>query len=262
VSHSRAGRTDVIGDLADGSVAEGILELMEPDVVVNLAGLTDVDGCEKNPLRAYQANVRPVENIVAWIAGARHPCHLIQISTDQVYDGTGDQAEQDIAPSNYYALSKYAGELVAKVIPAIVLRTNFFGRSECAHRKSFSDWVVESAKAGKRVTVFDDVYFTPLSLSTIAAMIALVVERGGTGTFNMGSKRGMSKADFAFRLADVLGLPTTGFRRGLSTEVNLAAYRPKDMRMDSTPFERAFQTSLPTLTEEIQSMKGRYETSG
>ena len=68
----------------------------------------------------------------------------------------------------------------------------------------------------------------------------------------------MSKADFAFTLAGVLGLPTKNVSRGISEKINLTAYRPKDMCMDSSRFEEVFGIQLPTLQEEIKSMKAAY----
>ena len=68
----------------------------------------------------------------------------------------------------------------------------------------------------------------------------------------------MSKADFAFKLAEVLGLPTENMRRGSVAEVNLVARRAKDMRMDSSSFEKVFEVELPKLTQEIEFLKEAY----
>ena len=54
-----------------------------------------------------------VENLVSWINGNRRSCYLLHISTDHIYDGTGAAAEENIKLTNYYAFSKFAGELAA-----------------------------------------------------------------------------------------------------------------------------------------------------
>ena len=253
--HARHGDADVSADLTDLAQVDAVLSTMAPDVIVNLAALTDVDACERDPPRAYQANVRIVENLAAGIKARGLSCHLVQLSTDQVYDGAGPHAEEHLAPSNYYGLSKYAGELVAASVPSTVLRTNFFGPSQCPGRVTLSDWIVESLTHERPITVFDDVQFSPLTLRRLVTLIELVIVNRSRGVFNVGSRDGMSKADFAFTLADVLGLPTTSMRRGRSDSRGLAAYRPKDMRMASLRFERAFGLELPTLRQEIQSLK-------
>lgn len=260
VEHARTGNVDVTADLAEESAVGEVLETIIPDVIVNLAALTNVDECEKNPNRAYLSNVRIVENLVRWMTQNDRFIHLIQISTDQVYDGVGVHTEHDIALSNYYAFSKYAGELAAARIPSTVLRTNFFGPSECPGKQSFSDWIVEALTYAKPITVFDDVCFSPLSIQRVAELVELLVRKRPKGVFNAGSRGGMSKADFAYRLGEVLGLPTTPLTRGSSRDARLIAYRPKDMRMDSSSLEDFLQVEMPSLSEEIASMKPAYRT--
>ena len=123
---------------------------------------------------------------------------------------------------------------------------------------SFSDWLIDSLVNEKAITVFDDVYFSPLSLKTLVELLEMVILKRQQGTFNLGSREGMSKADFAFKLAEVLGLPTEKMSRGGVGEVKLVARRAKDMRMDVTSFEKVFEVELPKLTQEIESLKGVY----
>jgi dTDP-4-dehydrorhamnose reductase len=250
---------DIKSELTDRQAVKALLERSRPDTVVNLAALTNVDECERFPQQAYLANTRVVENLVAALAESGDRKHLVQISTDQLYDGTGPHQEGAIALGNYYAFSKYAGELAAAGTSSTILRTNFFGRSRCSSRSSFSDWIVGALRRGETVKVFEDVYFSPLSLERLASLICHVLERPVPGVFNLGSREGMSKAEFCYSLARVLGLPAGPMIRARSTDVELRAYRPKDMRMDCSRFEQSFGVQLPTLQQEIDSMKGSYD---
>lgn len=254
----RKGDADICVDLAKTSQVCSVLDDVNPDVIVNLAALTNVDECERNPQHAYLSNVHIVENLVKWIQDRANICHLVQISTDQVYEGAGPHRESDINLTNYYGFSKYAAELAAFGVSSTVLRTNFFGKSQCPNKNSLSDWLVQSLSMGKQLTVFDDVRFSPLSLHRLSEFLELVIEKRHTGVYNLGSKDGMSKADFAFALAEALNLPTQNMARGTSATANLKAYRPKDMCMDSSHFENDFGVELPTLKDEIQSMRAIY----
>jgi dTDP-4-dehydrorhamnose reductase len=258
VCHARNEGCDVHADLTSAGQISAALDEIMPEVIVNLAALTNVDECERSPQSAYLENVKIVENLAKWIKDHGNTCHLVQLSTDQVYDGAGPHKEGNITLSNYYGFSKYAGELAACTVPSTVLRTNFFGPSQRSGRTSLSDWLVQSLTKGDLVTVFDDVYFSPLSLQHLVELLALVIVRRQQGIYNLGSKDGMSKADFAFALAKVLDLPTEHMSRGTTDKVKLFAYRPKDMRVDSSCFEDTFRVELPTLKEEIQSMKAAY----
>lgn len=256
--HGHSGAADLQADLCDYHATAAMLDAAQPDCIVNLVALTNVDTCERDPQAAYLLNTASVEHLARWMKG--HPaCHLVQISTDHLYDGPGPHDEQQLTIRNTYALSKLAGELAAGCVPSTVLRTNFFGRSRCAGRVSFSDWLYGALRAGTPVTVFDDVQFSPLSLETLCAMIARVVEQRPPGVYNLGARDGMSKADFAYALAAALQLPDRALRRALSSaSAALSARRPTDMRMDSARFEQALGVRLPTLNDEILSLRSVY----
>jgi dTDP-4-dehydrorhamnose reductase len=255
--HGRRGG-DVTGDLTDSKIAARLVAHSNPTCVINLAALTDVDRCEAHPREAYLQNTRIVENLATAIAGRQPAPHLVQISTDQVYDGPGPHREDDVTLSNYYCFSKYAGELAAASVPSTILRTNFFGRSRVAGRASFSDWIVGALERADAVRVFDDVWFNPLSMERLSELICLVLERRIAGVFNVGSRAGMTKADFCYRMAEALNLSTATVTRTNSANAGLRAYRPKDMRTDCARFEQEFGVTLPSLLQEIESMKGYY----
>jgi dTDP-4-dehydrorhamnose reductase len=118
---------------------------------------------------------------------------------------------------------------------------------------------VKALKAGEEITVFEDVMFSPLSLKKLVELIEVVISKRIAGLYNMGSKNGMSKADLAYTLAELLSLPVNTMRRGNSDDLSRVRYRPKDMRMDSSLFERTFNIELPTLDDEIRSLKLSYE---
>lgn len=231
----------------------------KPDCVINLAALTNVDTCESDPHSAYLLNVLSVENLCRWIREERSECHLIQISTDQLYDGVGVHVESDISIKNSYAFSKIAAEIAAASVPSSILRTNFFGRSHCSDRLSFSDWLYQGLQQALPLKVFEDVLFSPLSIHSLVDYIEQVVQKRPVGVFNVGSRNGFSKADFAFSFAETVGLSTQNLQRAKSSEVaTLIAYRPKDMRMNSAQFESVMGLRMPELIDEITSLRSEY----
>ena len=251
--HGHQAQADLRADFTDASQAHTLLESSRPTAIINLAGLTNVDACELQPNQAYRLNVRIVENLVSWISLQDSPPVFIHISTDQLYDGEGPHLEDDVTISNTYALTKYAGELAALRVPSTVLRTNFFGPSRCPSRASFTDWLLASLRGSQTLKVFNDLCFSPLSMTTLCSAISAVLSSPVKGVFNLGAKDGMSKADFAFAFAQALDLPTASMERTTTNQVDfLKTYRPKDMRMDSQAFESAFNLDLPFLAQELQ----------
>ncbi|MBK7354700.1 sugar nucleotide-binding protein [Propionivibrio sp.] len=259
ITHARSGGADCQADL---SVQEDVIKLLDkvkPNVIVNLAGLTDVDRCEAQPKQAYFGNVRTIENIVTCIKREKAACHLVQISTDQVYDGHGPHVEDQVALTNYYAFSKYAGELAAAGVSSTILRSNFFGRSRCPKRVSLTDWLYHSLSNNDNIQVFDDVLFSPLSMATLSEMIELSIRQKPVGVFNLGSHTGMSKAEFAFAFAAELDKPTSTMTHTSSDKAAfLKTYRPKDMRMDSSRFENVLAVKLPSLQDELKRVAREY----
>lgn len=258
-THGRRAGAQYQSDLNDLNEVNKLLGEAQADAVINLVGLTDVDLCEAQPNQAYLANVRIVENIARSIKQEKVPCHLVHISTDQVYDSAYPHTEEAVTLRNYYAFSKYAGELAAASAPSTVLRTNFFGRSRCLKRSSLTDWIFRSLTQHDQIQVFDDVMFSPLAMSTLSEMIELCVQYKPVGVFNLGSHNGMSKADFAFAFAEELGFSTCGMERTTTNRVTfLKTYRPKDMRMDATKFENTLNIQLPYLRDEIKRVAKEY----
>ena len=237
-----------------------ILNDLQPDVLINLVALTDVDQCELDPKQAFSVNLRTAENLVKWIESGLKACHLIQISTDQVYDGHGPHYEDDVMLTNYYGFSKYASELAVQRVSSTVLRTNFFGKSMTDKRTSFTDWVYDSVVNGHKISLFNDVFFSPLSMVTLVEMIALVVSKKPLGIFNLGSRSGLSKSDFAQFFMEKLNFEMLNVDIVSIDDVSfMKTYRPRDMRLQVEKFERDLGVALPTLKSEIDRVIGDYD---
>lgn len=256
------GDADFKADLSDEAECYRLLNEVQPKTIINLVGLTSVELCEAKPDLAYKVNTKTVENIVKWIRSSKTDCHLIHISTDQIYDGGTPKAEHNITITNTYAFSKYAAEIAAaKIDNTTILRTNFIGKSQVEKRESITDWVYSNILNNIPINVFDDVFFSPLSIGSLCDMIAIVIQKAIPGTFNLGSKEGMTKADLDFFFAEELKLPTGIMTRIHSDQATqLKAYRPKDMRMNCSKFEQAYGIELPDLKTEIKKVAREYIT--
>jgi dTDP-4-dehydrorhamnose reductase len=255
--HGNKTKSDFNCDLTNLTTTSELLENTYPDIVINLAALTDVDKCEREINLAYRLNVLTTENLVKGLKNHKSTI-LVQISTDQVYDSYGLSLEEDVHLTNTYALTKYSAELAVKSIPSIILRTNFFGSSRLSDRASFSDWVIRSLKDKKKIVAFTDIVFNPVSMATLCNAITQIIKKPVIGTFNIGSHDPMTKAEFIFKIARTFDLATSNIRPGRSSELTLDAHRPKDMSMDCALFESTFGITLPSLKNEIQSLKGTY----
>jgi dTDP-4-dehydrorhamnose reductase len=259
IALGRSQQATISVDLTRADEAVRIIDELRPDVVINLVANTNIDLCESDVNLAYCLNVLPIGNLCQAIANKQFNTHVIHLSSDMVYDGIGPQKESEVILRNSYALSKFTSELIAKNIGGTVLRTNFFGPSRCAGRSSFSDWIYGALLSGNPIDLFEDVFFSPLSMETLCEMISLAVEKRPSGIYNLGSREGMSKADFAFFFASLFDFSIEKMKRvPLAQFNNLKARRPKDMRMNSNLFEEEFNIQLPSLLDEITKTGALY----
>jgi dTDP-4-dehydrorhamnose reductase len=259
LKQSRDIDADIQVDLQDINQVHGMLKALLPFAVVNLVALTNVDTCQESPDKAYRVNVKPLENIMQACKSLSISPRLIHISTDQLYDGLGPHKEDEIKLTNFYAFSKYSAELVASSMNSVILRTNFFGKSLTPRRKSFTDWLYEELSAEKKIYVFEDVLFSPLSMHRLCEVIEQLLESNLNGIYNLGTLNGFSKADFAFQFAEILGLPKNKMIRTKTSKVDfINTYRPKDMRMNVSALERAIMLKLPNLSSEIENIAQDY----
>lgn len=239
-------------DLTLPSEAKKFIEKHQPDVVVNLVAMTNVDACEEHPGTADVLNRQTIENIVNAIASETQ---LVHVSTDQVYSeesGTAPYAEDMTSPVNAYGRTKLAGEKEAlKHAKSTVLRTNIFGASQTVTRKSLSDFFIESFQKQSPLKLFTDSIFTPLHMETVGEIIATCLEKEVYGVYNLASRNGMSKADFALIIANELGTSTANAEKMESTAIVGRAPRPRDLRLDPTALEVKLGTKMPTLEQEI-----------
>jgi dTDP-4-dehydrorhamnose reductase len=131
VAHCRSRGDDVLAasrrelDVSDRDAVLGVLTTQRLDVVVNCAAWTAVDACESDPERAFRDNALAVR----WLTEscARAGAHLLQLSTDYVFDGTKPTPyhEWDVtSPRSVYGASKLAGEREAGA-DATIVRTSW-----------------------------------------------------------------------------------------------------------------------------------------
>ena len=245
---------DVVVDVTDAGQVSRLLGRERPDVLIHAAAMTDVNLCEKDPAEASAVNEAGTLLVARYLPES---ARLVYVSTDQVYpDRPGPHAEETAEPINAYGRSKLAGEAAAlKRAGALVLRTNLFGPSRTPGRTSLSDFVIGALTEKRPVVFFDDILFSPLHLDTLGALTAECISRSLSGCYNLGSRQGMSKADFALAIAALKDLPThTAQCRASTGHLPDRAPRPKDMRLDVTRIERALGMRMPTLMEEIRKL--------
>lgn len=246
------------GDVRNKDEFIKTINQIRPNFLINLIANTNVDDCERDVNFAYVSNVMTIMSIVEVIKTFKN-IYLIHISTDQLYSGEGPHIENKINPLNVYALTKRLGEIEACKVPSTILRVNFVGKSFSKNKKSFSDQMINTLLKEEKIKVFDDVFFSPLHITSLCKVIECVMLYKKTGVYNVGTIDGITKADLVIKLAELLKLNVSKISQISVKNFNFVAKRPFDMRMKVNKFERIYNYNLPTIDNEIDKLKFDYK---
>ncbi len=209
-----------------------VLETTQPDVVINCAAWTDVDGCELDETRAFEVNARGPENLA--IASREVEAGLVTISTDYVFDGkkNGFYTQRDQPnPESIYAKSKLEGEHRAQLANArtIVVRTGFvFGSGG----NNFLSTIVERARRGEKLKVISDAHGTPTYALDLSRRLRELCERDLPGLYHVvNSGDGASFEEFAREATRMAGCDDVDLEVVLMDSLKRPAPRPRNSRL-------------------------------
>ncbi len=246
-------------DLTSQESVEALFSKRQPDFLIHTAGLTSVDACEVNPQLAQKLNVDITANILKNLNPDK--TRLIHISTDHLFSGHESfyNEQSPVTPVNSYAKSKHLAEkLVSEYRNSVTVRTNFYG-GETIQKKSFSNWIYNELMYGNSVNLFDNVFFTPMSVHALAQNLELIMNSELTGIYNVIGSERISKYHFAMKLAQFFQLNTELIVRTKVEEAPLRAPRPHDMSLSIDKIKR----DLPGFIQEdvltgLQNIKSHH----
>lgn len=174
---------------------------IRPDVVINAAAWTDVDGCARDPDRARQLNGMAAGTIAraAHAVGAL----IVQISTNEVFDGRAERSyrEDDVPnPMNPYGASKVVGEsAVAEQSPEhLIVRTAWlFGPSGESFVTKIRRAAIAAREARIPLDVVEDEWGNPTWSPDLASSIVRAVAADWRGILHLAGEPPSSRYEWA-----------------------------------------------------------------
>lgn len=226
VSASRTSETKL--DLTRNESIYERISRIEPEIIVNAAGMTRVDDCEREKQEAYLVNSLSVKEIVRYCR--KHGARLIHISTDYVFDGRdGNYKETSIPhPINFYGLSKLIGDTYAlSYDDSLVIRTSgVFGYS-----RNFPLMTLEKLEKNETVRALRG-FYSPIYSGILARAVIELMHSEKTGILNVAGER-ITRMNLAVKIADKFKLDSKLVVEDLG-QFDFAAERPFDSSLDST----------------------------
>lgn len=191
-------------DITDTEEVLNFGEMNRPDVIINCAGIVDLNLCEKEPELAYRVNALGARNLslVARKVGSK----MVQLSTDDVFDGlskTPYSEFDDTNPKTVYGRSKRAGENYVKEFTHkhFVVRSNWvYGRGN-----NFVNKVLEAAKNQTPLALASDQFGSPTSAKDLARLILHLITTNEYGTYHATCQGMCSRYEFAQEILKAAG---------------------------------------------------------
>lgn len=236
-------------DLGDENAVRALFAATPFKAVINSGAWTAVDKAETEVVAAFAANAMGPAVLAEVTRAADIP--LIQVSTDYVFDGTGeaDYAESDpVGPLGVYGASKLAGEVAVRTgnPRSVVLRTAWV---LSPHRSNFLKTMLRLAADRPALRVVDDQTGCPTSAKDIAETLAAITLKmiadpaAPTGVYHFVNAGATSWAGLAREL-----FVLSAAQGGLSAEVEgiatadypTPARRPANSRLNTSKITRDY----------------------
>lgn len=184
-----------------------VLTRETPDLVINAAAFTDVDGAESQITSAYAVNAMGPRDLAAETAALGIP--LVHVSTDYVFDGAANRPyhEHDLPhPLSVYGSSKLAGEAaVRKLNPR-----HYIVRTAWLYWESGKGFLLSmcSNASSSELRVAEDQIGSPTYVPHLADGIARLIETGAFGTYHLAGSGGASRWELVSEAFNLLNIST------------------------------------------------------
>ncbi|MEX0877842.1 MAG: dTDP-4-dehydrorhamnose reductase [Candidatus Spechtbacterales bacterium] len=194
-------------DISNKESVDKVFDSIKPELVINAAAYTNVDGAEENKKEAMLVNGIAVGYMAA--AAKKHNALFVHYSTDYIFngrnkDGYNEDARPAKTPLNVYGASKLLGEqeLKKNTHNYYLIRTSWvFGEGG----RDFVDTVLGLAEKGE-MKIKDDEFGKPTYAKDLAqATRALVAERMPYGIYHITNDGVTSWYEYAKKIIDIYG---------------------------------------------------------
>jgi len=193
-------------DITNFNQVNEFLKKEKPEIVINVAAYTDVDGCETNRDLAFNVNSIGPKNLA--IVSNEIDAKLLHISTDYVFSGDSLKPyheDDETGPNSYYGETKLQAELFIKenIDNFFIIRTAWlYG----LNGKNFVKTMLQLAKTNDKITVVNDQHGSPTFTKDLAIAISELIKTDKYGVYHVTNSDNCTWYEFAkdiFELADI-----------------------------------------------------------
>jgi len=251
----------ILLDLNDLSNIATTVRKIEPDVIIHLAALTNVDLCEKEKNLATKINVDATKILLQCISSQTF---FLYVSTDYVFDGQKGMYNElsPTNPINFYGKTKREGEsaVLNSAKNSCIVRTSTpFGLHN--QKKSFPIWVVENLRQNHQIKVPMDQYTSPTYVPNLCKMLVEITTKQITGILHLAGETRISRYEFAKLITNKMHLDYDLIKPVSLTDMHWVAQRPKDSSLDISKAKPILQEKPLDIHQSLSRLYGlKHET--
>lgn len=192
-------------DITDAQQVQKTVTVEKPEVIINTAAYTKVDACETDERTAFRVNALGARNLA--VAACNIGAKILQVSTDYVFDGTGNtpiREYEPVNPQNVYGKSKaLAEQLVMTTNPRyFIVRTAWlYGEGH-----NFVRTILKLAAERDELKVVNDQVGTPTSTVDLARCILDLIQTEHYGVYHGTCEGECTWYEFARRILALKGI--------------------------------------------------------
>ena len=213
-------------DIREEKRTVGKIESFRPEIIINVAAYTDVDGCELNEENAFAVNAEGMKHVAL---GALQ-CHakVVYLSTDYIFDGKKKEPylENDPPnPLNVYGRSKLKGEQYVQELmqDALIVRTEWlYGR----YGKNFVTSILRQAREKKVLSIVNDQIGSPTYTADVSEAISVLLQSDARGVFHVANSDLCTWYTFGQAILKLSGMERVKVIPISSKELGRPAIRP------------------------------------
>ncbi len=250
-------------DICDATAVSQAIADFFPDAVVNAAAYTAVDRAESDCIAAFAVNRDGPTNLAK--ACELNGIPLIHVSTDYVFDGSGQGAyvESDpVAPLGVYGESKLAGELAVQQHCSryIILRTSWVFS---AHANNFVKTMLRLGIERETLGVVADQHGCPTSAAELARGIYAVLESDLNdsiwGVYHLCQPEpttwfGFAEASFDEARKQDMNMKVSTLNAIATADYPTPAKRPTSSLMNCSKFSQTFDFTIKPWSASLQEV--------
>ncbi|MCJ7736193.1 MAG: dTDP-4-dehydrorhamnose reductase [Anaerolineae bacterium] len=192
-------------DITDREAIRQAIVDFAPHVVIHAAAWTNVDGCAREPDKAFLANAIGTQNVA--LACAACDAAMVYVSTNEVFDGKATQPYREWdtpQPINPYGRSKAAGEWFVRHL----LHRFYIARTAWLYAsggRNFPHRIMQLADERGTLRVVADEIGNPTYTPDLASAIAALVKTEAYGAYHLTNSGSCSRYDFAREILRLTG---------------------------------------------------------